>query len=268
MTEAEILLERDGGVLTIVLNRPQKLNALTPNMFENEIPQIFSDARKDNSVKVLIITGAGNGFCSGIDVGSVGNRRQQEKDMSEVEQVSLRTKEVAVLISAITSIEKPVIAAINGTAVGVGISLALHSDMRFASDKARFSFAFVSRGIIPDCGATYALPRLVGSARALEIMITGDMISAQEADRIGLVNRVFPHEQLLPEVKALAERIAAGPGTAISLTKKALNRSPENTILDQLELEVSYNAMCHRTHDYREGVNAFLEKRKPNFTGK
>lgn len=266
--ESDILVENDKGVLTITLNRPQRLNALTPNMFENDIPKIFGDARKDNTVKVLVITGAGEGFCAGIDVGSVGNRRQQETNMNEVEQIGLRTKEIATLVSSMRNMEKPVIAAINGTAVGAGISLALHSDLRFASDKARFKFAFVNRGIVPDCGATYALPRLIGPSRALELMFLGDMISVDEAERIGLIDRIFPDNVFLSEVKALAERIAEGPSVAISLIKKAVYKGLQNTILDQLELEVSYNAICHRTLDYREGVNAFLEKRKAKFTGK
>jgi len=171
-------------------------------------------------------------------------------------------------ISSFFNMDKPIIAAINGIAAGGGFSLALLCDIRLASNKARFSMAFVRRGLIPDLGATYTLPRLVGQGRALEIMLTGNIFSAQEAERIGIVNKVIPHHELMTTAKDLAKELAKGPRVAVGLIKKSIYKSLDNTLSQQLEVESISQTLCARTEDFKEGVRSFIEKREPLFKGR
>ena len=211
----ELTIIRKDGIATITLNRPDRLNALTIPMVK-ELCRIVEDARLDDSIKVLILTGTGRGFCSGRDVTTLSQPEERsQKETSE----SMRS-----LALPLYNLSKPIIAAINGVAAGAGLSIAMLFDIRIAAENAKFSLAFVRRGLIPDIGATYTLPRLVGTAQAMELMITGDMIDAAEALRIGIVSRVVPDEDLMKVARELADRIAKGPPIAIGLTKQAIRR--------------------------------------------
>jgi 2-(1,2-epoxy-1,2-dihydrophenyl)acetyl-CoA isomerase len=164
--------------------------------------------------------------------------------------------------------DKPVIGAINGAAVGAGLSIALLCDIRIASEKARFGAVWLSVGLIPDLGATYSLPRIVGREKALELMLSREIIKADTALQIGLVGRVVPHDQLMDEAKKLAKQLSAGPSVAIELTKRALQRSLNNDLKTQLDYETYAQNICRQTEDHKEGIRAFAEKRKPVFTGR
>lgn len=263
--EQEVILEKEEGIAIITLNRPRRLNALTYKMF-GEIPEILKEIRGDEGTKAVIITGAGEAFCSGADVADLG--RILATTITETAQISAFSQIMSYFVSSIINLEKPTIAAINGIAAGGGFSLALLCDIRIASERARFSMAFVRRGLIPDLGATYLLPKIVGIGKAMELMLTGDIMSAQEAERIGLVNKVVPHDELMPASKELAKRLAKGPPIAMGLIKKAIYKGLESSLLQQLELEALSQVLCERTEDFKEGVKSFLEKREPIFKGR
>jgi 2-(1,2-epoxy-1,2-dihydrophenyl)acetyl-CoA isomerase len=258
-----VIIEKEGGIATIKLNRPEKLNAIDEPMLKR-MAEVFADAAGDDAVKALVVTGAGRGFCSGADVGNV-----LQKEEGEAEEFP-RDTEAAFhrLTDPLSSVDKPVIAAINGVAAGAGVSLALLCDIRIASENARFGLAFVRRGLIPDAGATYSVPRAIGLSKALWLMFTGDMIDAGRAEQLGLVDQVVPQEALEETVTALAKRIASGPSVAISLMKRAAYRGIHSDLNSQLEFEAVCQAICRRTEDCQEGVNAFLEKREPKFKGR
>jgi len=262
----EILFEREDGIATLTLNRPQRYNALTRRMMREILPEIMGQIQRDEGVKVVIITGAGDAFCSGADVTEL--EATLSEGLTPADRLAVTGQLMRSVVEPFARLGKPVIGAINGMTAGGGFSLALLCDIRIASERARFSMAFVRRGLIPDLGATWTLPRLVGVARALEIMYTGDIISAQEAERIGLVNRVVPHEQLMPTARELAARLAKGPSVALSLIRKAVYKGLENPLLDQLEVESLAQTLCRQTEDFVEGVRSFLEKREAVFKGR
>jgi 2-(1,2-epoxy-1,2-dihydrophenyl)acetyl-CoA isomerase len=259
MSYEEILFEKEGPLATITLNRPEKLNAYTYRMGQ-EITRALTDAAKDRKIRVVIVTGAGRGFCAGVDVATRGPR----------ETVPIRRNSfMGPPVRKLRDFDKPVIAAINGVVAGGGLSFAMACDIRIASDRARFSQIFVKRGIIPDNGSTWFLPRIVGMAKACEMVWTGDIIDAAEGERIGLVSRVVPHDDLIPAVRELATRIAQGPPIAIQLAKRALYQGLlTSDLYSHMELELHYNAICGQTEDRREGIQAFLEKREPVFRGR
>ena len=254
-------VEKEGAIATLVLNRPERLNALLPTLVLS-FPRAIEDVRKDDAIRVLIMTGAGRAFCAGGDVGTKG----KDKTYQELSQRWSRFLIGPVAIS-LRNLEKPTIAAINGAAVGAGVSLFLACDITIASENAKFGLAFVKVGLVPDAGATYFLPRKVGISKAIELMCTGDMINAEEAERIGLVSRVVPQDKLMEEVRELAEKLAKGPPIAIGLIKRAAYKSLDNNLEQQIDFEDYAQSLCFKTEDHKEGARSFMEKREPDFKG-
>jgi 2-(1,2-epoxy-1,2-dihydrophenyl)acetyl-CoA isomerase len=264
MSNESLILENDGeGVATLILNRPEKLNAIDDEI-RMRLPDLIKEVRQDDGIKVLILTGAGRGFCSGADVAGQAARIAG----AAIEKTRQQTLEpVACFLLPLARLEKPTIAAVNGVAAGVGLSLALVCDIRIASEQARFIPVWVNRGLIPDGGATYYLPKLIGLSKALEFMYTGDSISADEAGKIGLVSEVVPHDGLIPKAREIATRLAKGPSVAIELIKKAVYRKIHDELESQLYFESYAQTICRQTEDHKESVSAFLEKRAPVFKG-
>lgn len=258
----EIILSKEEGIATLTFNRPDRLNALTPRMLWLELPSAIEDMALDDDVRVVIVTGAGKGFCSGADIRGIA-------EGSGVEYKSPEPKAPRYgLIHRFRNLPKPTIAAINGVAAGAGFSWALLCDIRIASENARFSMAFVRRGLIPDAGGTFLLPRLVGTGKALELIYTGDIIDVSEAERIGLVNRVVPADDLMPVTRELAARIAKGPPLALASAKRVVYQWLEKDLMEQLEYEAYQQTLLRQTEDFQEGVKAFVEKREAIFRGK
>jgi len=260
----EIILERKEGVAIVTLNRPERLNSFTSSMYE-EFPFILDQLKRDDEIKAVILTGAGKGFCSGSDVlDRLGKRLEAGGENSRFKNL----QQVGVMALAISDFDKPLIGAINGVAVGPGLSLALLCDIRLASESARFGAVWLNVGLIPDVGATYYFPRIVGREKALELILSREIIGADEALKIGLVSKVFSHNQLLDEARKLAGDIAAAPSVAVELTKRGLQRSLENDLKTQLDYETYAQNICRQTEDHKEGIRAFAEKRQPIFKGK
>ena len=258
-----ILVKNEGGVRTITLNRPEVLNAFSGDLLA-ALGRAVRGAAEGKAIRCLVITGAGRAFCSGQDLAEYAGRLESS-DPIDLEK-RLRD-EYNPIITSIRTMEKPVIASVNGVAAGAGCSLALACDMRIAAESASFIEAFIKVGLVPDCGSTFMLPRLVGMSRAMELAITGRKVPASEAVELGLVNRVVPDKELLAETMKLAEQLASLPTRAIGLTKRAINAAWTNEFKTQLELEAKLQALATLTDDHREGVRAFLEKRRPHFTG-
>lgn len=258
MTNQDILIEKEDGIATVILNRPNVKNALSMEMFKR-FKDIIEGFREDNGIRVVIITGAGDAFCSGADLACV------QKDSSFVRNGCALGQEV---VTSIMNLEKPVIAAVNGYATAGGCELAIACDIRIASEKARFGELFIRIGLIPAMVGVYTLPRLIGPGRAKELIFTGDLIDATEAERIGLVNRVVPSERLLDEAKTLGRTLANGPVLAIGKAKIAINRSLDTDFRETLDHIAMVQSKLCETEDHKEGVAAFLEKRKAKFRGK
>src|SRR5712692_9319991 len=254
-----ILLTQQDGVLTITLNRPEVLNAFNDQMLR-ELHDTLRQAARDAAVRCVVLTGAGRAFCSGQDL----RDRTGPATFSLSESLRSRYNPVILLLR---TMEKPVVAAVNGVAAGAGCSLALAADLRIASDRANFIEVFARVGLVPDSGSTYFLTRLVGLGKALELAYTADAVDAAEALRIGLVNRVVPHDVLVPEVMTLAKRLAAGPTRGYGLAKRAINYGLHATLEQALDYEAAVQEIAGRSADHREGVAAFLAKRPPSFTG-
>lgn len=253
-----ILFEQENHIAKITLNIPESRNALNLDM-RVELLEVFRQISEDDSVKVVVMTGAGKSFSSGGDI------RTMEGLTAVATRV--RLKKGQRLIKAILELEKPIIGAINGVAAGAGVSIALACDILIASEEAKFVLSFVKIGLIPDLGSYYLLPLRVGIARAKELMFTGDMIDAREAERIGMINRVVPPERLEEESFSLATRLVNGPGQSYAMIKAALNRWPDN-LESFFEMESTMQAVAFSSEDFDEGRRAFLEKRKPIFHGK
>lgn len=265
MTDSnEILLEQNEGVAIITLNRPERFNSFTTSMYR-EFPRILDQLKRDDEVKAVILTGAGKGFCAGSDVSDrLGKRLKEGGEGSRFETL----QRVGAIALNIADFDKPIIGAINGTAVGAGLSLTLLCDIRLASEKARFGAVWLNVGLVPDVGATYSLPRIVGKEKAMALILSREVIGAEEALKIGLVSKVFPHDQLMEEAKKLAKSITSAPSVAVELTKRALQRSLDNDLRTQLDYESYAQNICRQTEDHKEGIRAFAEKRKPVFIGK
>lgn len=261
MSYKNLILKKENGVATITLNRPEKLNAINNETIE-DILEAFREVAEDNRVRAVIITGAGRAFCSGADLSS---------PLFESEDATTYMKgmhRVHLLIMAIRNMPKPVIASVNGPAAGAGCNLALACDIIIASEKAKFIEPFVFRGLHPDCGGTYFLPRLAGLAKATEILLTCRMVDANEADRIGMVSRVVPADQLQSATEKLAMTLAKGAPVAISMAKASLNQALSSDLPTALECEAKAVTIANMTEDRNEGIAAFLEKREPLFKGK
>jgi 2-(1,2-epoxy-1,2-dihydrophenyl)acetyl-CoA isomerase len=254
-----VRLETIDGFATITLNRPEALNALDRAM-KTELLAGLRAVERDRSVRALVLTGAGRAFCAGQDLREpFGGEHPTLAD-----ELRLRYNPVILAISRLT---KPVIAAVNGVAAGAGCSLALACDLRLAAEDASFVLAFGRVGLVPDSGASWFLPRIVGQARAAELALVGDPVSASDAARIGLVNRVVPSESLLDEARSLAVRLADGSPLAMALTKRALRYSAGASLEAALEHEAALQGIAGRSKDHEEGVAAFRAKRTARFTG-
>jgi 2-(1,2-epoxy-1,2-dihydrophenyl)acetyl-CoA isomerase len=254
-----IVYEKCERVALIRMNRPEMMNALEAALARDLIDAVRA-AAADKEIGAIVLTGSGNVFSSGGDLG----RLMQGFELLEGRRY---LKEGYAHILELAKVNLPVIAAVNGYAVGAGFSLALLCDMIYAADTAKFGQAFIKVGAVPDCGALYFLPRLVGLQKAKELVFTGINITAAEAHRIGIVNRVLTAEQLLEEALELAQRLAEGPAVALAQAKEILNSSGALTLEAVMELEIYAQSLCFQTRDHQEGVIAFLEKRKPEFKG-
>ena len=254
-----ILTEEKNNVLVVTLNRPEKLNCFNREM-ALQLIAVLDKAENNNNVRAIIITGMGKAFCAGQDL-------SEAIDPNGPGIKKIVGEHYNPIILKIRSIEKPIIAVINGVAAGAGANIALACDIIYASKSASFIQAFSKIGLIPDSGGTYTLPRLVGFNLASALMISGDKLSADDAKNFGIVYKVFDEENLMELSIASAIKIAAMPTKAIGLTKRLLNKTYSNSLEQQLLLEKNLQIEAANTLDYKEGVNAFLEKRNPNFKG-
>jgi enoyl-CoA hydratase len=255
-----LIYEKKDNIGVLTINRPEKLNALSNELVE-ELARFLDSVESEGELRVLVITGAGEkAFVAGADIQELVDR-----DAVLGRQVSRTRQEV---FSRIENLPIPVIAAVNGYALGGGLELALACSIRICSEKAQFGAPEVKLGLIPGDGGTQRLPRLVGLGRAMEMILTGDFIDAQEAFRIGLVNRVISHDELMNKAMGLAEKIAKRPPLAVRYAKEAVNRSQEGDSDSGYALESYLHALTCTTEDKKEGVKAFLEKRKGTFEGK
>lgn len=254
-----LTLEKDAGIVTLTLNRPEQLNALSPVMAQG-LEKILAEVSHDDSAKVLIITGAGRGFCAGLDADY----------LSKLSTMSL--EELYRLLRSLTfafdRLTKPTIAAINGVVAGAGLAITLFCDLRIAAADARFFSGYNRMGITPDVGISYNLPRIVGTTKAMEILLTGDPFDTAEALKMGMLNNVVPSAELMKMAKELASKIASGPSVAVNLTRQALKKSYHNNLEQQIDVEFTTMATSVRTEDHQEGLRAFREKRPPQFKGK
>jgi enoyl-CoA hydratase/carnithine racemase len=260
----DFLYEVNEGVATITFNRPQVLNALTFDIYA-QFRDLMAALNYDDTVKVVILTGAGRAFCSGGDVHEIiGDLFEQD-----VKGHLDFTRMTGATVANMRSLDKPIIAAINGIAAGAGAVLALASDLRLASEKASFRFLFTGVGLTgADMGAAYLLPRIVGMGRAMEILLFGDKVTADHAERIGLVNKVTAPDELLPTAQAWAARLAAGPTTALGLTKRMLNNEWNMDLHSALEAEAQAQALMLMGEDHRIFYEAFQQKTEPKFSGR
>ncbi|MFC4471974.1 enoyl-CoA hydratase/isomerase family protein [Streptomyces xiangluensis] len=253
----------DNHVAWITLNRPEAMNAITSDQREHLI-QLFSEASADPDVRAVVLTATGRGFCAGADLrgGPLASERVAG-DVARVIRLGAQR-----LIAAVLDCEKPVIAAVNGTAAGIGAHLAFACDLVIAAEPARFVEVFVRRGLVPDGGGAYLLPRLIGPQRAKELMFFGDALSAADAERLGLVNRVVPAEELEKTAREWAERLAAGPTRSLALTKQLVNASLDTDRATAFAAEAAAQEINMTTADAKEGVAAFVERRGAEFRGR
>jgi 2-(1,2-epoxy-1,2-dihydrophenyl)acetyl-CoA isomerase len=264
MSYQNLLFDIDDAIATITLNRPERLNALNYAL-KNEMLKAFDVVANDDAVRAVVLTGSGRAFCAGADLQDVLRR---SLDMDPVTREREAVRGFNELVRVMRQLEKPIIAAVNGVAVGGGCCLAMAADIRLAGPSAQFGMVFVRLGLSSaDMGGTFLLPRLVGLAHASELLLTGEIIGAERAERIGLVNRLLAKDELMPTARQYAARLAAGPPIALAATKRALNQSLGIDIAQHLDYEAYVQSTCMLTDDHREGVEAFLSKRQAQFQG-
>ncbi len=257
-----VLEERNGSVATIRLNRPDKLNALNVELGRALVHALLR-ASQDSAVRAVVLTGAGRAFCAGGDIELLLDLRKRNAS-DELEALLVAGKEICLSISTMT---KPVIAAVNGPAAGGGMNLALAADMRIASDQARFAESFAKIGLYPDFGGTYFLPRIVGPTLAAELFYTAEILSAEDALRLGIVNRVFPKDTFEQETKKIVDMLAAAAPVALRDVKRTILADDRKVLEAKLDEEIRLQIHCFKSEDCLEGLNAFMEKRQPNFKG-
>src|SRR5688572_20025051 len=250
----------DGGVATVTLNRPEVYNALNDEI-TFELQDAFKVVSKDDKVRVVVLSGEGKAFCSGQDLKSSAS----QENRSFLQSLHKRYNPI---ISAMRNLPKPIVCRLNGVAAGAGCSLALACDIIVASEEATLIEVFINIGLVPDSGSSYFLPRLVGMAKAFELCSMGNRVKANEAVSIGMINKSVPADQLDTAVKSYTDYFATAPTKSIGLIKKMLNKSATSTLDEMLEYEAYCQEIAGSSHDYKEGVTAFLEKRKPGFLGK
>ncbi len=256
-----ITYEKDGAVATISLNRPEVLNAFNGQM-HGEIREAFDAAAEDDEVRAVVLRGEGRGFSAGADLAEVVESEDGDPDLGQYLRETYSR-----LVTRIVGIEKPVIASLHGPVYGAGMGIALACDLRIAAESAKFSVAFIKIGLMPDAGVSFFLPRVVGLGRAMEMSMLGEAVEAEEAYRIGLVNKVVAEDDLADETAALAGRLADLPTRALGRIKQSLHGSFENDLETALEKEAEGQTFCGYTDDHKEGVAAFREKRQASFTG-
>ncbi|UCF57181.1 MAG: enoyl-CoA hydratase/isomerase family protein [Deltaproteobacteria bacterium] len=259
-TYENILLEEKRGVAVLTLNKPENRNPLTEET-KTEMIAALEAVHASEQMRALVITGQGTAFCAGGDVKKIGKELTPE----EIKEVMHKSQQ---LLRRLINLGKPIIAAVNGDAFGMGCNLALAADFAIASERAKFCQVFVKLGLTPDFGALYLMPRLIGLWKSRELAFLGNVVEAEEAAKIGLVYKVVPHGELEKEAMDLADRLARMPTLAIGIAKQVLNRSYDMTLDEVLEKEIETQIYLTRTHDHREGVRALMEKRKPKFQGK
>lgn len=257
-----VVWTKDSHVGVITLNRPQVYNAFNQQM-NQELLQALKEMGKDQEVRAVVITGAGKAFCSGQDLNDRSDPHVQQLSLGE----SVRNR-YNPLVKAIAEMEKPVIAMVNGVAAGAGCSLALACDLRIISDRAKFVEAFVRIGLVPDSGSSYFLPRLVGYGRAMELLLSGRDVEAEEAVQIGMANRLVSHERLEDETLNWAKQLAQGPTKTMGLIKRSLNKAMDSDLDEALEYEACMQEIAGKSEDFQEGIRSFAEKRAPRFSGK
>ncbi len=263
-TPTSFKFEVTDQVALITLNRPDTLNSLTFEVYQ-QLTQLFAELEREKSVRSVVITGEGRGFCSGGDQHDI-IKELFSRDMPGLVEFTRMTCE---LIRNIRALRKPVVAALNGTAAGAGAVIALAADLRVASEKAKIAFLFTKVGLAgADMGAAYLLPKVVGLSRATELLYFGDVIDAPTAEKYGLFNKVVPHDQVLIEAMAWATRLANGPTFALGMTKELLNAELNMDLWNALENEARAQAVCMQTQDFREAYDAFSNKRPARFQGK
>ena len=262
MSEPHVLYSAQREVATITLNRPEARNAFSPGMI-TLWREFLEKAKADDAVRVIIITGKGDTFCSGGDI-----REMAEGKLKSWNMKNYLWEGVHRIVLTKEDLDKPVIAAINGAAMGAGLDMALMCDLRVCSDKAKLAESYIMMGLVPGDGGAYFLPRVVGLTKALELLLTGDVLDADEALRVGLVNTVVPHERLMEEAAALAGKIASRPPLAIRMIKRAVYQGLASSLRTHLDYVSSQLALLSETEDHQEAARSFLEKRKPLFKGK
>jgi 2-(1,2-epoxy-1,2-dihydrophenyl)acetyl-CoA isomerase len=260
MSYENILVDISQGIATVTVNRPKVMNALNEQTL-TELAQAFDTLEADAAVRCVLITGAGRGFCAGQDL--------SERDMSatDIDMGAGLDTRYNPLVRRMRALRKPIVCAVNGVAAGAGANFALACDIVIAARSASFIQAFVKIGLVPDCGGSYFLPRLAGTQRAMALAMTGDRLAAEDAERWGLIWKCVDDAQLKAEAEKLSLQLASGPTQSLGLIKKAIYDSADNDLAAQLDLERDLQREVGKGKDYREGVKAFLEKRKPTFTG-
>ncbi|HEY3276805.1 MAG TPA: enoyl-CoA hydratase-related protein [Syntrophorhabdaceae bacterium] len=262
MGEAHVLYEAHDRIATITLNRPEAKNAFSPEMIALW-REFLLKAGADESVRVIVVTGKGETFCSGGDIRDMAEGRLKSWDMKRFLWEGVHR--IALILE---DLDKPVIAAINGAAMGAGLDMALMCDLRVCSDKARLAESYINMGLVPGDGGAFYLPRLVGTSRALELLWTGEVLKPEQALSLGIVSRVAPHEKLMEETLTLARTIAAKPPLAVRMMKRAVYQGQTSTLRAHLDYISSQESLLSETEDHQEAARAFLEKRPPKFEGR